>query len=143
MLGKISAMLPLTTMRRRRRSRVWLTEGAFQNATCNLVSFLGQQLISCNKSDDGHSSGLMAKTFERNGGLCTGSDYRDNSAGGSIGTCKLVCSAVSVNTRFTDVAPGNEDAFQSAVTKGPASVANEDAKDVFQLYEGDFFTSIS
>ena len=136
-------MWPLTTVRRCRRSRVWLTEGAYQNATCNLVSFLEQQLIPCNNLDDGCSSGLMDKTFEGNGGLCTESDSGDTAASGSMGTCKVVCSAASVNTRFTDVAPGNEDAFQSAVTKGPVSVANEDAKDVSQLYKGGASTSTS
>ena len=46
------------------------------------------------------------------------------SASGSMGTCKLACSAAGVNTRFPEVAPGNEDACQSAVTNGPVSVAN-------------------
>jgi len=121
-------------------------EGAYQIATGNLESFSEQQLVSCDKVDDGCSGGLMDNAFKwikGNGGLCTESDYEYTSASGSTGTCKSTCSAAGVNTGFTDVTPGNEDALQSAVAKGPVSVAIEADKSVFQLYKSGVFTSAS
>ena len=64
-------------------------------------------------------------------------------ASGSMGTGKLICSAAGANTRFPGVAPGNDNACQSAVTNGPVYVANGDSKDVSQLYKGGVPTSTS
>jgi len=119
-------------------------EGAYKIATGDLVSFSEQQLVSCDKVDDGCSGGLMDNAFkwiEENGGVCTESDYEYSSSGGTTGTCETTCSPTGVNSGFTDVTPGDEDALKSAVAMGPVSVAIEADKSVFQLYSSGVFTS--
>jgi len=121
-------------------------EGAYQIATGNLVSFSEQQLVSCDKVDDGCSGGLMDNAFgwiKSNGGLCTEDDYPYTSSAGSTGSCKSSCSAAATLTGFKDVTQGDEDALKNAVAKGPVSVAIEADKSVFQLYKSGVFTSAS
>lgn len=119
-------------------------EGAYQIATGSLVSFSEQQLVSCDKVDDGCSGGLMENGLtwiKKNGGICTESSYPYTSGEGTTGTCKEKCSNVGTLKAYTDVTPSDEGALKTAVEKGPVSVAIEADKSVFQLYAGGVFTS--
>merc|ERR1711871_1052164 len=119
-------------------------EGAYEIATGDLVSFSEQQLVSCDKVDDGCSGGLMDNAFgwiEKNGGLCTEEDYAYTSSAGNTGTCKTTCSPAGALSGFKDVTEGDENALKNAVAKTPVSVAIEADKSVFQLYKSGVFTS--
>jgi len=121
-------------------------EGAYQISNGQLVSFSEQQLVSCDKVDDGCSGGLMENAFDwikKNGGICTEDSYPYESSSGSSGSCKTACDNAATVTGYTDVTPKDEKALLAAVTKGPVSVAIEADKSAFQLYSGGVFTSAS
>jgi len=123
------------------------TEGAYYVANNELVSLSEQQLVSCDKVDQGCNGGLMDNAFkfiEKNGGLCLESDYPYTSGAGATGTCKTSCT-VQPGTEiksFTDVSPSpqvtpaTEADMQAAVTQQPVSVAIEADQSAFQFYSG-------
>jgi len=121
-------------------------EGAYQIATGNLQSFSEEQLVQCDKVDDGCQGGLMDNAFswiKRNGGICTESSYPYTSGSGITGTCKSTCSSVATLTGYTDVPEDDEDALKSAVAMTPVSVAIEADKSAFQLYKSGILDSAS
>jgi len=115
-------------------------EGAFQIATGNLVSFSEQELVSCDKVDQGCNGGLMDNAFKwiKSNGLCTEDDYKYTAKNDP---CQKTCSSAVSITGFMDVTSGDEKALLAAVTKGPVSVAIEADKQVFQLYKTGVFTA--
>jgi KDEL-tailed cysteine endopeptidase len=129
----------------------FLTQGGKDVAT----SFSEQQLVDCDNrknrqvpgKDSGCNGGLMDNAFDwiqRNGGLCTDAAYPYVSGTTkSTGECRTSsCSIVpgSQVTTFVDVAPSQESAFLSALTKQPVAVAIEADQRDFQLYKTGVFT---
>jgi len=118
-------------------------EGAYQITTGTLLSFSEQQLVSCDKVDDGCSGGLMDNAFKwiKSNGLCTEDAYPYTSSSGTTGSCVASCTSSGSLSGFTDVTGGDESALQAAVQTTPVSVAIEADKSVFQLYSSGVFTS--
>ena len=113
-------------------------EGAFQIAGNTLSSFSEEELVECDKVDNGCQGGLMDNGFKyvKENGLCTESSYPYTSGSGVRGTCKKSkCSSVVTLTGFTDVPEKDEDALKVAVSEHPVSIAIEADKSVFQLYK--------
>merc|ERR1719305_1512207 len=120
-------------------------EGAYQIKHGSLKSFSEQQLVACDKTDNGCNGGLMDNAFTwvtKNGGLCTESSYPYTAGKGTRGTCKTSCSTVSNSAPHghKDVA-GNDGAMSSALEIGPVSVAIEADKSAFQLYKSGVLSS--
>jgi hypothetical protein len=126
-------------------------EGAFFIKTGVLQSFSEQQLVDCDNfknggKDHGCKGGLMDNAFSwisKNGGLCTESDYPYVSGSTKKeGTCSNTCSLVkgSEFKSFVDVEPSNDNAFVTALSKTPLSVAIEADQREFQLYKSGVFT---
>lgn len=119
-------------------------EGAYAIATGDLVSLSEQDLVSCDKVDNGCQGGLMDNAFkwiESNGGICAEADYPYTSGSGISGTCKKTCQNAVTLTGFEDVPTKDENALAAAVAKQPVSVAIEADKQAFQLYKSGVFTS--
>lgn len=112
-------------------------EGAYQIAGNALTAFSEQELVSCDKVDDGCQGGLMDNGFKyaETHALCTEQDYPYTSGTGIRGTCKTSCKGVVEVGAFTDVPTRDEDALKTAVSQQPVSVAIEADKSVFQLYK--------
>jgi C1A family cysteine protease len=126
-------------------------EGAFFIKNGILQSFSEQQLVDCDNfrnggKDHGCKGGLMDNAFSwisKNGGLCTESDYPYVSGSTKKeGTCSNTCSLVkgSEVKSFVDVEPSNDNAFVTALSKTPLSVAIEADQREFQLYKSGIFT---
>ena len=114
-------------------------EGAYQIASKKLVSLSEEDLVQCDKVDQGCQGGLMDNAFkfvEKNG-IAAESAYGYISGTGIRGLCKpkLEADEVVTVTGFKDVPTGDEDALKTAVALGPVSVAIEADKSVFQLYK--------
>jgi C1A family cysteine protease len=120
-------------------------EGAYKIKHGSLTSFSEQQLVACDKVDNGCNGGLMDNAFTwitKNGGLCSESSYPYTAGKGTRGTCKTSCSTVSNSAPHghKDVA-GNDNAMSSALEIGPVSVAIEADKSAFQLYKSGVLSS--
>jgi len=120
-------------------------EGAYAIASKTLVSLSEEELVQCDKVDQGCQGGLMDNAFkwiEGNGGLATEECYPYTSGTGTRGTCAPKKCANSVTlTGFKDVTSGDEDALATAVALGPVSVAIEADKSVFQSYKSGILDS--
>merc|ERR1712061_681739 len=102
-------------------------EGQWEIATGNLVSISEQQLVDCSKAEgnQGCNGGLMDDAFkyvEKEGGLCSESEYKYTA---KDGTCK----ATSCGTKYyaissyTDVKKDSYSDMETAVVAGPVSIA--------------------
>lgn len=126
-------------------------EGAFFNKYGKLQSFSEQQLVDCDTlrnggKDHGCKGGLMDNAFswiQKNGGLCLESDYPYVSGTTQKeGDCKKTCDLVggSAVEKYVDVDPSSENAFLTALSKTPLSIAIEADQREFQLYKSGVFT---
>jgi len=125
-------------------------EGIYQIKTGKLESFSEQQLVDCDKlintvgprgKDHGCNGGLMENAFEwihKNGGLCTENAYPYTA---TDGTCQNTCEKIpkSQIQSWTSIEP-NDDAFMTALSKQPISIAIEADQHDFQLYQSGVFT---
>jgi len=113
-------------------------EGAYQIASGKLVSLSEEDLVSCDKVDNGCHGGAMENAFQwiKKNGICTEADYPYTSGHGQTGMCKRGCAPAVTITGYTSVPPHNEDALKAAVSKQPVSIAIEADKSAFQLYHG-------
>jgi len=118
-------------------------EGAYYIATKHLISLSEQQLVSCDKIDNGCEGGLMDNGFKfaEEYGICTEADYPYVSGSGISFQCKGNCTAVVKVTNYTDVPEKDEDALKVAVAGQPVSVAVEADKSAFQLYKSGIMAS--
>jgi C1A family cysteine protease len=118
-------------------------EGAYAIKNSKLVSFSEEQLVACDNAagggtDQGCNGGLMDNAFkwiEKNGGICTESEYPYTSGTGKVAACQKTCKTVagSKPVKFTDVAHTEND-LMGAVMKQPVSIAIEADQQSFQLY---------
>lgn len=99
-----------------------------------------QQLVDCDKADQGCAGGSMenAFAFAESRDICTETSYGYSGKSGQ--TCQAAsCAAglaVGAVSGYKDVAPDDEAALMEAVSEGPVSVAIEADKLIFQLYVG-------
>lgn len=119
-------------------------EGAYFLKTGNLTSFSEQQLVSCDRVDQGCNGGEMDNAFQwiqQQGGLCSENDYPYNSGVGTRGDCQHKCTVVpdSSVTSHVDVAP-KEESLMTALNKQPVSIAIEADGFGFQLYHSGVYT---
>lgn len=114
-------------------------EGAYFVKYNQLISFSEQQLVSCDRVDQGCNGGLMFKAYEfieRNGGLCNEHDYPYTSSNGFRGWCKNTrCTKVpnSAPVKYTNVSH-TEMSLLEAVLKQPVAIAIEADQESFQFY---------
>jgi C1A family cysteine protease len=119
-------------------------EGAYQIKSGTLLSLSEQELVSCDKKDNGCNGGWMDDAFQyvmNNKGLSSEEDYPYTSGNtGKDGTCdtsiqsKSDIAAVTPSS-FTDVKSGSVSALESAVAKQPVSIAIQANQPAFQFYQ--------
>ena len=115
-------------------------EGAMFQKTGKLQSFSEQQLVDCDKVDQGCNGGLMDNAFkyiEKNPLMLEG-DYAYTAR---VGTCEYESSkGVGEVKNFNDVT-ASASQLKAALAKGPVSVAIEADQSAFQMYTGGVITS--
>jgi C1A family cysteine protease len=111
-------------------------EYAIKNGVLNSLS--EQQLVDCSFAEGnlGCSGGSMDAAFkyiEKEGGLCTETEYPYT---GKDGTCKATTCGTKYNpiTTYTDVTKDDETALETAAAAGCVSVAVEADQYAFQYY---------
>jgi C1A family cysteine protease len=119
-------------------------EGAYFLKTGNLTSFSEQELVSCDKVDQGCNGGEMDDAFQwiqDQGGLCREDDFPYVSGSGDRGTCHNKCKPVKGSrvTNHVDV-NATEEALKRALTKQPVAIAIEADGFGFQLYHSGVYT---
>lgn len=121
-------------------------EGAYQIKTGTLKSFSEQELVSCDKTDDGCQGGLMDQAFDwiaKKGGLCTEDSYpyAQSTYNGNAPACSQTCETVEGTdvTSHTDV-DQSEDALMSALNQQPVAIAIEADQDDFMHYQSGVMT---
>merc|ERR1712070_1195894 len=115
-------------------------EGAEFLATGTLNSFSEQQLVDCDKVDQGCNGGLMDNAFKyiESNPLQLESAYPYT---GQDGSCSYIKSAgIGKVAGFTDVSPSASQ-LKAAIAKAPVSVAIEADQTAFQFYSGGVITS--
>jgi len=116
-------------------------EGAMFLSTGKLQSFSEQQLVDCDKVDQGCNGGLMDNAFKyiETNPLELESNYPYT---GRDGSCSYTKSkGVAKVAGFKDVAAGSASQLKAAIAKGPVSVAIEADQSVFQMYTGGVITA--
>jgi len=114
-------------------------EGAYFLRTRVLRDFSEQNLVDCDKVDQGCNGGLMNNAFNfvnNNGGICLESDYPYTAR---VGACQTSCSKVPMRVSHTDVHQ-SERALQAAVNQQPVSIAIEADERGFQFYHSGVYT---
>jgi cathepsin L len=114
-------------------------EGAYFNSGKSLTSFSEQQLVDCAKGvkylNFGCNGGMMDNAFKywEDFLAMTESSYAYKA---KDGTCAYAAASGVVNTKaFVDVTPKDASALETAVNKGPVSVAIQANQIVFQSYK--------
>lgn len=113
-------------------------EGALYLKTKNLTALSEQELVSCDKVDQGCGGGEMDNAFQwvkTHGGLCSESDYPYQSGSGTNSQCRSGCNNVvgSKVVSFVDVNQ-TEASLRLALSQQPVAVAIEADGLNFQLY---------
>jgi len=105
------------------------------------VSLSEQELVDCDNVDNGCNGGAMDNGFnyaQQHSGLCEETAYPYFAVGG---TCKSSsCTHYDAITGHIDVESGSASALESAVAKGPVSIAIEADQMSFQLYTSGVFS---
>ena len=114
-------------------------EGAYFIKTGKLVSFSEQELVSCDKVDQGCNGGLMDNAFEwihNNNGLCAEDTYPYESGNGAKLVCSKKCTSVknSTITSYIDVVK-NTQSLSKALSLQPVAIAIEADHLSFQFYK--------
>jgi len=102
--------------------------------TGKLLSFSEQQLVDCEKDDQGCNGGLMDHAFAYTAqkGIELESDYPYKAVDQKCKYAKK--KAQNVNKGFSDVAKNSPDALKAALVVQPVAVAIEADEDSFQFY---------
>ena len=99
-----------------------------------LPSLSEQELIDCTTDNEGCNGGFLETAFAwivKNGGISNESSYPS----GNGGSCKAKGLPIAAKiSSYTDVAPNNEIALETALAKQPVSVLVEADQSVFQMY---------
>lgn len=116
-------------------------EGIHAISSGKLVSLSEQELVDCDKTDNGCGGGSMDQAFQwviSNGGIDTEADYAYTAEDGTCNTEKEKKHVVSISG-FEDVPPSNEAAMKKALSGQPVSIAIEADQQAFQLYHNGVF----
>jgi hypothetical protein len=123
-------------------------EGAYQIKYSDLQSFSEQQLVDCDRVDQGCNGGLMDTAFsfaQRTGGLCSEADYPytsgDSKAQGKCDDTSCTKNAKVAPSGYTDVAPNSDSGLLSALAQQPVAVAIQADETAFQLYSSGVYTA--
>jgi len=124
-------------------------EGAYYLKKGSMPSthgFSEQNLVSCDKKDNGCNGGWMDNAFafaKSNGGLATEESYPYVSGNGKVPACDSSNKPVSGSapSSYTDVQPGSVSAMMSAVAQQPVAIAIQADQSAFQHYSGGVLTS--
>jgi len=109
-------------------------EGFYQITKGKLLSFSEQQIVDCDKNDDGCDGGdpVEALTYTADNGVELELTYPYKA---EDGTCKFKKAvAIKTNGGSKLVTAKNTDALKTALVAQPVSVAIEADEDTFQLY---------
>ncbi|KFK29351.1 cysteine proteinase-like protein [Arabis alpina] len=104
-------------------SAVAAVEGVGKIAHGNLISLAEQQLLDCDRSDQGCNGGIMSEAFNyiiRNRGIASENDY---SYQGSDGRCRSNARPAARISGFQTVPSNNERALLEAVSRQPVSIS--------------------
>jgi len=113
-------------------------EGAYMLTGKTLTSLAAQQLVDCDKVDQGCNGGLMDNGFQyiQANGICSWDSYSYTARDGS---CKASsCNMVTKISGYTDVDQGSESGLASAVNSRPVAVACD--AEPWQFYSGGIFS---
>jgi len=117
-----------------------VVEGAWFLAGNPLVSLSEEELVQCEKTDDGCNGGLQATALKwilKKGGLVAEKDYPYTSGGGTTGACKAKDEkkpvAASIKS-WKNVQPHTATALRAAVAKQPVTIAVNAGTSLFQFY---------
>jgi C1A family cysteine protease len=119
-------------------------EGAYYLKYNKLDSFSEQNLVDCDKLDQGCNGGWMTRAYtwiKHNGGICTEADYPYTSGNGKEGTCgDVTCTPVKevTPTSYTEVTPESVTDLESAVAQQPVAIAVA-VNQNFQFYKSGVF----
>jgi hypothetical protein len=115
-------------------------ESAWAIKTGKLYNLAEQQVVDCDKSDNGCNGGLMDNVWDwlhKNGGAMQTKDYHYKATDGS---CKFEQSKVVVNvSSYFDVLPNNDTSLALAVQINPVSVGINANNDEFMMYESGIY----
>jgi len=109
-------------------------EGWYQISNNKLLSFSEQQIVDCDKNDDGCDGGdpVEALTYTADNGVELELTYPYKA---EDGTCKFKKAvAIKTNGGSNLVTAKSSDALKTALVAQPVSVAIEADEDIFQLY---------
>jgi cathepsin F/cysteine peptidase B len=120
-------------------------EGVWFLANHSLTSLSEQQLVSCDKSDEGCNGGLQENAFEYviKHGLTTESNYPYTSGGGRAGTCQTakvedavagISSWVQVSKKTIVQDPDEDGIVTALLASGPITIGIDASP--MQLYRG-------
>jgi len=119
-------------------------EGAYAVKTKTLVSLSEQQLVDCSTSqgNEGCNGGLMDYAFEYviSSGIGTEAAYPYKAVDQK---CKKVTASPVKIASYVDVTHNSDSAMETAVAKGPTSVAIEADQPAFQFYKSGIFSDPS
>jgi cathepsin L len=121
-------------------SAVCAMEGAHAIATKSLVALSEQQLVDCDKYDQGCGGGLMSNAFQyviENKGIDTSECYPYSGSGGA---CRYKTSCIGATfTKYVNVTGFDDQSLLSAVNIGPVAVAIVASGIRFQFYSHGVF----
>lgn len=123
-------------------SAVAAVEGLTKLKKGKLISLSEQELVDCDKVDEGCNGGLMDNAFDfikSNGGLTTESLYPYKEIDGTCSNKKKTTPAAKISG-YEDVPANNENALMQAVANQPVSVAIEGSGFYFQFYSSGLFS---
>ncbi|KAK9164756.1 hypothetical protein Syun_005658 [Stephania yunnanensis] len=122
-------------------STVAAVEGINQIVTGNLTTLSEQELIDCDKHNNGCNGGLMDYAFAfivSKGGLHKEDDYPYIMAEGTCEEKKAELDTVTISG-YQDVPEDDEESLLKALSRQPLSVAIEASGRDFQFYSGGVF----
>ena len=110
----------------------------------DLLSLSEQQIVSCDKNEDGCNGGDQLPALQwlaTTKGLCLEKDYPYTSGGGADGTCKTSCTPAVTVTGGVEVVAKNETALEAALATLPISLSVDASSNGWQLYAGGVYTA--
>uniref|UniRef100_A0A1D1Y238 Cysteine proteinase RD21a n=1 Tax=Anthurium amnicola TaxID=1678845 RepID=A0A1D1Y238_9ARAE len=124
-------------------SAVATVEGLNQIQTGNLITLSEQELVDCDKGNNGCHRGFPHKAYQymiTNRGIDSDINYPYISQNGIEGACKWNKAQFASIDRYEYGPLNNERAMMKAVAYQPISVAVESTSRAFQLYTSGIFT---
>jgi C1A family cysteine protease len=126
-------------------SAIGALEGALAISTGNLIDLSEEQMLDCDKVDQGCNGGEMYTAFEwikEAGGVCTAEDYPYTGILPPFKSCRKGCDPVEGTQVSGWVrAEANERSIMAAVSKNPLAISIEADQMAFQFYSDGVFSA--